>query len=93
MVASHISPIILSRAAPPSGGTQGKVTGYFVKLSFQEEKSCLYSQPKVSSIISCGSFGTFSNIAGTLQRQKPNGRFSSLALSLPRFPEGSFLLL
>ena len=52
-----------------AGRTQGKVTDYFVKLSFQEEKSCLYSQPKVSPIISCGSFGTFSNIPGTLQRQ------------------------
>lgn len=56
-------------------------------ISFQDENTHLYSQPKVSSITSCGSFGACSNMPGALQRKTKPWLF------LPFSPEAARRML
>lgn len=63
----------------------------FVKQVSRRKNHVCIQQPKVLPIISCGSWGSFSDIPGILQRKTINNRFSPPALSFPWFSEQTFL--
>lgn len=70
---------------------QHTVRDCFVKQVSRRKNHVCIQQLKVLPIISCGSWGSFSDIPGILQRKTINNRFSPPALSFPWFSEQTLL--